>query len=133
MAEGYKDVLGCGCYLDGDGGSRVCDIKAYQIVQLICRCTCTGLKEGGWVVCDSAGGVHRSVDCFQKIRLGEREGDLSCIYPGSAVLKPSIACLTHGEGGMDLKTPATLCSLHIFSRRPSWTCTQEPCLSGSTL
>lgn len=34
MAEGYKDILGCVCYPDGDGGSRVCDIKAHQTVQL---------------------------------------------------------------------------------------------------
>lgn len=33
-AEEYKDILGRVCYPDGDGVSRVCDIKAHQTVQL---------------------------------------------------------------------------------------------------
>lgn len=52
---------------------------------------------------------------------------------GPPALKPSIAPLTQGERRTDLQAPATLCSVHIFSRRPSWTCTQEPYLWGSTL
>lgn len=93
--------------------------------------TSTGLKERGWVGCDSAAGVHRSVDCFQKIRLGRRERDLSCIYPGSPVLKPGMASRTQGEGGLDLKAPAALCSsfpgIHLGLALRSPVCREALC------